>query len=131
MADWLAIGPKENWDLGLQNRTWGFSDRYQNSWSQIDRGDILLFYVTRPISGIVGYGTVIRIFRDEAPLWAKEVEGQETWPLRVRFKINACLPQNKWESNRVKTGLGKISFQRSLQLLDKQKAQKCCKLVST
>jgi len=131
LANWLVIGPKDNWALGLRRKTWGFSDYYQPTWIRIDKGDILLFYVTSPISGIVGYGKVKQRFRDETPLWGAVFEGKKIWPLRVRFEITTCLPQNKWESDRVKSALGKISVQRSLQLLDKQKAQKFCKLIST
>jgi len=64
-------------------------------------GDGLLFYVSKPVSGIVGFGQVATKFKQTNPLWPEEVKRNEViWPLRFEFDIEYCLPPGLWKSRR-------------------------------
>jgi hypothetical protein len=64
-------------------------------------GDGLLFYVSKPVHGIIGSGIVRTKFRQNAPLWPEEVKrGQVLWPLRFEFDVEYCLSPSLWESRK-------------------------------
>jgi hypothetical protein len=64
-------------------------------------GDGLLFYVSKPVHGIIGFGHVVTKFRQTNPLWPDEIERDEViWPLRFEFDIEYCLPPGLWKSRR-------------------------------
>jgi hypothetical protein len=64
-------------------------------------GDGLLFYVSKPIHGIVGFGRVETKFKQTKPLWPEEIRRKEViWPLRFEFDIEYCLPPNLWETHK-------------------------------
>lgn len=102
---WLAVGPKDNWEAAFnQGNTWGVKSagRPALMWEAIVEGDRLLFYVTLPISGVIGYGTVRRKFRQNSPLWPQEVKARKSlWPLRLEFDVDYALPPERWQEDRV------------------------------
>lgn len=64
-------------------------------------GDGLLFYVSKPVHGIVGSGHVVTKFRQTNPLWPEEIKTNEViWPLRFEFDIEYCLPPSLWKSHK-------------------------------
>jgi len=59
----------------------------------------LLFYVSKPVHGIVGFGSVISKFRQTEPLWPEELKTKQViWPLRFEFDIEYCLSPDLWNS---------------------------------
>ena len=71
-------------------------------WERLNEKDILLFYATQPVSGIIGYGVVRTKVKQDKPLWPQEVREQNViWPLRFEFDVEVCLPPDKWKNNRV------------------------------
>jgi hypothetical protein len=67
----MAVGPKEYWSVSLhKSGVWGLDDlpRYITCYNLVSLGDVLLFYVTKPISGIIGFGTVQSKERENKPL---------------------------------------------------------------
>lgn len=102
MAYWLAIGPEPNVRLGLTQKLWGMSERYNNTWGKVQRDDVVVFYVMSPIKGIVGYGTVASKMRESRPVWDREVkERTALWPLRMSIANLHVLPQTRWDSEKV------------------------------
>lgn len=64
-------------------------------------GDGLLFYVSKPVHGIVGFGHVVTKFRQTNPLWPDEIKKDEViWPLRFEFDIEYCLSPSLWKSHK-------------------------------
>jgi predicted RNA-binding protein len=120
---WLAVGPPENWKTAFEQRNiWGLTGRQKHLWAALTENDIVLFYATKPISGIIGYGPVQTKFRQDQPLWPQEIaEGRVIWPLRFEFNVEYCLPPDKWETGRItsdtlklKAGMGFHSFEPQL-----------------
>lgn len=102
---WLAVGSPDNWKVAFeQGSIWGLraTPRQEAIWKSLSEGDYLLFYATRPVKGVIGYGIVRTKFKQDRPLWPQEVkEGRVIWPYRFEFDVEYCLPQDKWVTNRV------------------------------
>jgi len=102
---WLAIGPPEYWRISFeQGSIWGLkaTPRHNALWKSLSEGDYILFYATKPVGGIIGYGIVRRKFRQDKPLWPQEIEEDKViWPNRFEFDVNYSLPQDKWKDNKI------------------------------
>ena len=125
MNYWLAIGPTDNWEIGIKKQTWAVSPRHAKTWGRVQPGDTIFFYAMQPIKGLVGLGTVEETKVDQKPFWPQEVsENQRYWPVRIVLKETRTLPRKNWESHRIPTGREGIVFQRALQAVDEKRAQK-------
>ena len=100
---WLVVGSPKNWRTAFDHKNiWGLRQTQRHLWEKINEGDALLFYVTSPVSGIIGHGTVRTKFRQDQPLWPKEIrEKKVIWPLRFEFNVEHCLPADKWQTSKV------------------------------
>lgn len=100
---WLVVGSLHNWRTAFDHKNiWGLKQTQRHLWVGLNKGDVLLFYVTSPISGIIGHGTVRTKFRQDQPLWPQEIkEGKVIWPLRFEFNVEHCLPLDKWQTFKV------------------------------
>jgi len=127
MNYWLAVGPLENWKTTFeQGNIWGLTDtqRQKYIWNNLTENDIILFYITNPISGIIGYGTVQTKFRQTKPLWPQEIADRKViWPLCFEFNVEHCLPPNKWATDKVTSDALKLEARRGFHSLDPQFAQ--------
>jgi predicted RNA-binding protein len=125
MNYWLTVGTLENWREAFQKgNIWGLKERQRHLWAILLENDVLLFYVMRPIAGIIGYGTVKTKFHQTQPLWSEEIDKNEViWPLRFEFNIEHCLPPNKWESDKLTTELLRFKAGLSFRKLDALLAQ--------
>ena len=101
---WLVVGSQKNWQVAFDNNNiWGLKDfrELRSLWNMLREGDGLLFYVSKPVHGIVGVGYVATKFKQTTPLWPDEVkEGQVIWPLRFEFDVEYCLPLSLWKSKK-------------------------------
>lgn len=101
---WLVVGSENNWNVAFKNgNLWGLKDmrELRSLWNMLREADRLLFYASRPVHGIVGFGQVVTKFRQTNPLWPDEIERNEViWPLRFEFNVEYCLPPSLWKSNR-------------------------------
>lgn len=104
MQYWLVVGSERNWHVAFQNNNiWGLKpiQQLQALWNLLREGDGLLFYVSKPVHGIVGFGHVATKFRQTNPLWPEEIKNNAViWPLRFEFDIEYCLPPSLWESKK-------------------------------
>jgi len=102
MRVWVLTGTEENWDKGIGETIWGVVEGLKFHWEKIEKGDVLIFYVTRPISGVIGVGRVESKFKQDKPLWAAEIkENKVIWPYRFDFKVEYVLPKSEWENKKV------------------------------
>jgi len=99
---WLVVGSQKNWQVAFENNNiWGLKDFRElwSLWNMLREGDGLLFYVSKPVHGIVGFGHVVAKFKQTNPLWPAEIRKNEVlWPLRFEFDIEYCLPPSLWKS---------------------------------
>jgi predicted RNA-binding protein len=104
---WLVVGKQQNWKVAFDNKNiWGLQDVYQMRplWNMLKEGDGLVFYVSKPVHGIVGCGEIRTKFRQTIPLWPDEIKNDQVkWPLRFEFDVEYCLPQSLWKSRRYTT----------------------------
>jgi hypothetical protein len=107
MKAWISVGTPENWETAIAGNIWGVVEGLKSTWEKLQKGDILLFYATFPIKGIIGVGRIKNKFKQDKPLWAKEIkENRVIWPYRYDFEVEFLLPRTDWESKKVSiTGL--------------------------
>ena len=101
---WLIVGTERNWKVAFESKNlWGLKDFRELGalWNMLREGDGLLFYVSKPVSGIVGCGHVVTKFKQSNPLWPEEIRRNEViWPLRFEFDVEYCLPPSLWKSQK-------------------------------
>jgi predicted RNA-binding protein len=101
---WLVVGTERNWNVAFEiGNIWGLKNFRELAalWNMLREGDGLLFYVSKPIHGIVGFGSVRTKFRQTIPLWPEEIRRKEViWPLRFEFDVEYCLPPNLWSTHK-------------------------------
>lgn len=94
---WILVGNEENWETALQDSIWGAKHNLKNRWDKIEKGDILIFYVSRPVSGVIGFGRIETKFKQNVPLWKDEIRANKViYPFRFEFKIDYALPVEDW-----------------------------------
>lgn len=117
---WLALGKIENWALSFNlGGTWGLKPSQIGLWESLEPGDRVFFYVTLPISGIIGKGTISTKFKQDKPIWPDEIkENAVIWPLRFQFVVDSLFAQADWEVKRaVVKDLG-LALRSGFQRLD-------------
>lgn len=101
---WLAVGTPENWHTAFDyGGIWGLRASQRRYWEAIgENNDIVFFYATTPVAGVVGYGIVRTKLHQDSPLWPDERARNEIiWPLRFEFDILACLPPRFWADRKI------------------------------
>jgi hypothetical protein len=87
-------------------------------WKALDRGDRVFFYVTAPVSGVVGTGSVGNKFVQDKPLWPDEMEAKRViYPYRFEFDIVYLLEKDRWRNDRIKVPLTVQELKRGINLL--------------
>jgi len=123
---WIASGPPEYWKIAFEvGRIWGVTEKMITRWKKLSAGDYVLFYATKPISGVIGYGVVRTKFRQDKPLWPQEIrEGRVLWPYRFEFDVEYCLPPEKWETDKVSSEYIAYAAIGGFQRIKKEEAKK-------
>ena len=100
---WLVVGSVKNWQTAFDHgNIWGLKVTQRHLWDNLQEDDILLFYATTPVVGVIGYGTVRTKFRQDKPLWPQELkEGKVIWPLRFEFDVEHCIPPDRWREEKL------------------------------
>lgn len=122
IKNWLVIGISKNWETALSQPIpiWGLKQRFRSEFEILKTGDILWFYVTSPVSGVVGLGIVKDKYIDNSSLtWREELEkGRIIWPLRFRIQVLKVLPQSLWKTHKIKIDDFGLFWQLGFHLLD-------------
>ena len=114
---WLAVGPAQNWKIGLEQKVWGLPSKYFGIWQKVQPQDIVLFYSMVPIKGVIGYGIIVGKRTFGQPLWCEEVEIESSlWPLRLYFKSVVHLNHGSWLEKNIRLQ-NRIPVRRALQQL--------------
>lgn len=101
---WVAVGSVENWETAFAyGNIWGLRATQQRHWEALtENADIVFFYATIPVGGVIGYGIVRTRLRQDSPLWPEERERNEViWPLRFDFEPLSCFPAKFWREMRI------------------------------
>jgi len=82
MEIWLSTGTEENWDTAISGNIWGVVEGLKHYWDRINKGDLLFFYAKAPVKGIVGVARIENKFKQDKPLWAKELKENKGLPAK-------------------------------------------------
>jgi len=120
---WIIPGSEENWRQALiSNGIWGLEKKHLDKiyWLAIAPDDLVLFYVTGKVKGIVGYGVIRGKFYQDIPLWKAEIrEGHVKWPLRFEFDIDFLLPEDHWREDKIPVS-GGAKFRQPLIFIERK-----------
>lgn len=124
IQNWLVIGISRNWETALSQPVpvWGLKPKYRAEFQALKTGDILWFYSTSPVGGIVGIGTVKDKYMDDVRLlWEEEYKKKEViWPLRFRIHVLKALPTKLWRTDKIKINDFNLFWQLGFQALRKE-----------
>jgi predicted RNA-binding protein len=131
MNYWLAVGSPENWKLSFQKgNIWGLTKRQHHWWEKLVEGDTILFYVTKPVSGVVGHGRIQTKFKQDKPTWPEEIEQNKIlWPWGFEFTVEYCLPENDWATRKITSDTLKLKAGISFQSIDAEFSKQLIALV--
>jgi hypothetical protein len=131
---WLVVGTPENWHTAFDyGGIWGLRATQRHYWEAIaENSDILFFYVTRPVSGVVGYGTARTKLHQPSPLWPTErAQNKVIWPLRFEFDVISCLPPHLWEQRTITSQDLKARARSGFQSIDRALAEELVRSLPT
>ncbi len=122
---WLVVGTPEHWLVAFENgNIWGLQSNKITWWDRLSEGDGLVFYVTRPVGGAIGLGRALTKFRQDKPLWPKEVaEKKVLWPLRFEFDVDFCFRPDEWKTQRLEIDALRAIVQAGFQPLKPKAGQ--------
>jgi predicted RNA-binding protein len=128
---WILSGSKENWEKGSVESIWGVKEGLKSSWEKLKPGDILLFYVTSPISGLIGFGRLETKFKQDKPLWPDELMKNEViYPFRFEFKIDYLVPARDWYERKIDISGLKLGYWAGLNFIkDRKKIEKLNQII--
>lgn len=101
---WLAVGTPENWHTAFDyGGIWGLKNSQQRFWDRISENkDLVFFYATMPVGGVIGYGLVRTKLHQISPVWPRERgENRVIWPLRFEFEVLSALAPSVWARQKI------------------------------
>jgi hypothetical protein len=118
---WLLVGTPTNWHTAFDyGGIWGLRKTQRHFWESLsENADVVFFYVTMPVAGVVGHGIVRTKLHQPSPLWPEERARNEViWPLRFEFDVISCLQPYMWAEQRITSAELKSRARSGFQSLD-------------
>lgn len=85
---YILVGDKENWEVSIEKKIWGFTERTKGSWNTTKVNEYLAFYVTKPVKKIIGFGKVSKKFINNDLIWKDEKRFKRSiWKYKISFDI--------------------------------------------
>jgi hypothetical protein len=135
IKNWLVIGIAKHWEIAFSQPVpiWGLKPSYKADFQFMDAGDILWFYATSPVTGVIGMGLVKDKYIDDINLvWPDEWKRKEViWPLRFRIQVLKVLPLSNWRKNKIKINDFGLFWQMGFQLLKDEHVKQLFNLAKT
>lgn len=86
---WILVGNEESWKTAFDKFIWGIKKIFKNRWELVKKDDLLFFYATYPIRGIIGYGIVKEKLIGKNLVWEDEKKEKKIiFPYRILFDRN-------------------------------------------
>ena len=123
---WLVVGTPTNWHTAFDyGGIWGLRKTQRHFWESLtENADVIFFYVTMPVGGVVGHGIVRTKLHQQSPLWPEErAKNEVIWPLRFEFDVISCLPPYLWAEQRITSVELKSRARSGFQSLDSATAE--------
>jgi len=100
---WIILGPNKSWETAFeQGGIWGVKRLLYQEWKALEKGDVIFFYATAPVKGVIGVGRVETKFIQDKPLWPDEIAiGKVLYPFRFEFDTDYVLEKDLWTSRRI------------------------------
>lgn len=118
---WIFTGKLLNWEFSIQKGIWGVKEKHKDLWNSLKQGNQAVFYVSKPVGGLIGVGIVTKKFNNEELVWEDEIDKNECiYPYKINFKIKFVLQRNKWVTKRIVIKRTGIPFQHGINLVDNQ-----------
>jgi hypothetical protein len=119
---WIILGPEKSWETAFnQQGIWGTKEMLYPEWKALDPGDIIFFYVTKTIRGVIGIGRIETKFIQDKPLWPDEIDaGKVIYPLRFEFHVDYLIEQKDWKSKKISIGLSIQEMRRGINFLQER-----------
>ena len=101
---WLLSGAMSNWTHSVREKEhlWATRDIpiLRKVVQRVGKGDLLVFYVTRPVTGVIGAGIVeTERYTGTTPYWPDEKRARNVlYPHRFKFQILHCLSEKDWKT---------------------------------
>jgi len=115
---WILSGDAENWKIALRHNLWGVVPELKPLWEQMKKGDLLFFYATRPVSGIIGMANVEETIEEKTPLWPNEIrQGKVKYPYRIRFELAHMLKEADWKTRHLSLRNVNVMYYRGLNAI--------------
>lgn len=93
---YILVGSEQNWKVSLEHNLWGFTENSKGSWNTTKSGDLLAFYVTRPVKKVIGFGKVGKKFSNDNLVWDDEkLFNRSIW--KYKFEIIPEYVCKNWE----------------------------------
>jgi hypothetical protein len=127
---WLAVGTPEDWHTAFDyGGIWGLKTSQMRYWDMMtENSDIVFFYVTSPVAGIVGTGILRTKLHQLSPLWpAERAENKVIWPFRFEFDVTSCLAPAVWREQRVAAEELKTRVRSGFQQIEPELAERLIK----
>lgn len=119
---WIILGPENSWETSFdQQGIWGVKNLLYPEWKALDPGDIIFFYITKTIRGVVGVGRVGNKFIQDKPLWPDEISAAKViYPYRFEINIDYLIERKDWKAKKIKIGLSIQEMRRGINLLKEE-----------
>lgn len=119
---WIVLGPEKSWKTAFkQGGVWGVKEMLYPEWKALDPGDILFFYVTKTIRGIIGVGRMKTKFIQDKPLWPDEkAVGKVIYPFRFEFDIDYLIEEREWKNKKIPIKLSIQEMRRGINILQRK-----------
>lgn len=104
MNVWLCPVKLKNWRIIKKKKLFGVPKRALKAFSHLRPRDILVFYILKPVNGIIAIGRVeSKVFENYQDIW-----GKGRYPFRVRIELIPEFTTNKNESIPLSSFFGRI-----------------------
>lgn len=119
---WIILGPETSWNTAFSHQgIWGVKETLYTEWKALDSGNIIFFYVTKTIKGVVGIGRVATKFIQDKPLWPDEIAlGKVIYPYRFEFHVDYLIERNEWKTKQVPVRLSPREGRAGIGLLKEE-----------
>lgn len=123
MNHWIKIDIKQNWSTVLRQKPplAGISAENKKLFSAVNPGDILWFYAINPVRGVIGFGRIMKKYKDEKkPVFITELRMRKVmFPLRFKLKDVVSFEAGDWEDKHINIGDFALTWTEEFQpLLD-------------